>query len=102
MTVTLTNRTRRMKVYNLSHEVYCKALRKCACTIIAGRNERRICSSLTIPASYRLECVDEAVLSVPEISAAVRVGDIAVDTLKRKKSASRSSLKDSAPEVTNE
>lgn len=115
MTVTLTNKTRRMKVYNLPHEVYCKALGKCACTFIAGQNERRICSSLTIPANDKLEGVDDAALSVPEISADVRSGHIAVDTQTRKATASKDAhskpgrsgqsgkaTKHSTVEVTNE
>ena len=55
MTMTLINRTGRMKVYNLPHKTYCAALGKCACTVIPGRNGARVCASLTLASGAEVE-----------------------------------------------
>ena len=55
MTMTLINKTGRMKVYNLPHKTYCAALGKCACTLLPGRNSARVCASLTLPADAEVE-----------------------------------------------
>ncbi|MCP4678740.1 MAG: hypothetical protein GY854_25165 [Deltaproteobacteria bacterium] len=78
MTVTLTNTTNRMKAYNLPHDVYCAALGSCACTISKDRSRRLIPSSLTIPSGGVTEKLPDAVLSVSEISVAVKKRDLLV------------------------
>ena len=75
MTVTLINATRRMKVANLPHDVYCAASGRCACTDAGGR---RLASSLTLAAHSAAEGIDEAALSVPDIARDVRAGEIRV------------------------
>ena len=79
MTVTLINTSGRIKCVTLPHEIYCKALGRCVCTMTPGRNARRIPTSLTLAAGARLELVDEAVLAVPEIANAVRAGEMRVE-----------------------
>lgn len=76
MTVTLINASRRMKVVNLPHDVYCAALGRCACVEI-GRG-RRVASSLTLPAGSATGGLDEAVLRVPDIARDVRAGELRV------------------------
>ena len=78
MTITLINTTRRMKVINLPHDIYCAAAGKCACTPASGRAGRRIASSLTLPAGTATSGIDEAVLLVPEVARDVRAGDLRV------------------------
>ena len=78
MTITIINTTRRMKVINLPHDIYCAAAGKCACTPASGRAGRRIASSLTLPAGTATSGIDEAVLLVPEVARDVRAGDLRV------------------------
>jgi len=78
VTITLINTTRRMKVINLPHDIYCAAAGKCACTPASGRAGRRIASSLTLPAGTATSGIDEAVLLVPEVARDVRAGDLRV------------------------
>lgn len=75
MSITLTNTTRRMKVLNLPHASYCERRGTCACT---QRGERRLASSLTLPAGAELGGLDEAVLAVPQVLALVRAGELRV------------------------
>lgn len=79
MTVTLINASGRLKVFVLPHETYCKARGRCACTVMPGREGRRIASSLSLAASARLEELDEAVLTIPEVERAARSGDLRVE-----------------------
>jgi len=77
----LTNTTHKVRVYNLPHDSYCRALRACACRRapaqrIAGRRPaggRLCCASLTLQPGVQVE-VNAAVLAVPEINRAVRAG----------------------------
>lgn len=78
MTITLINTTKRMKVINLPHDIYCAAAGKCACTAAAGRDGRRIGSSLTLPAGSITPGLDEAVLLEPEVARDVRAGELRV------------------------
>jgi len=80
MTITITNNTRRIKVFNLAHATYCEALGHCACTLLPGRAKRRVATSLTIPAGGEVKGLADAVLAVPEIARAVKAGQL---TLKR-------------------
>ena len=75
MTITLTNTTRRMKVINLPHDVYCAAAARCACDSTRGRPTP---SALTLAAGTSAQCLDEAVLRVPEIARDVRAGALRV------------------------
>lgn len=76
MNVTLINTTRRMKVLNLPHEVYCAALGRCACTRQPGRDGRCIPASLTLPALAEVSGLDGAVLKLPEVERALRSGEL--------------------------
>ena len=78
MTITLINRTGRMKVYNLPHQTYCKPLGKCACTKLPGRNSGQVCASLTLASGVEVDGVPEAVLQVKEISKDISSGALRV------------------------
>ncbi|MFZ5787434.1 MAG: hypothetical protein ACOY3Y_13405 [Acidobacteriota bacterium] len=78
MTITLINTTRRMKVINLPHDIYCAAAGRCACAAASGRGGRRIASSLTLPAGSATPGLDEAVLLVLEVARDVRAGELRV------------------------
>ncbi len=78
MSITLINNTRRMKVFTLAHRWYCAVLGTCACTVIPGKEVRRIAASLTLCAGAVAENLPEAVLKVPEIEAAVLRGALTV------------------------
>jgi hypothetical protein len=78
MTITLINRTGRMKVYNLPHKTYCKALGECACTKLPGRNAGLVCASLTLAAGVEVEGVPDAVLHVAEITKDIKSGGLRV------------------------
>lgn len=74
MTQILTNRRRRMLVFVLLHEEFCKKLEGCICTK-SRRPERLVPSALTLPALATIEAPD-AVLSVKEVECAIRRGDV--------------------------
>lgn len=74
MTVTLINKTRRLKTYNLPHDTYCKALGRCTCTKLSGRGGRAVCASLTLPAGGLVSLLAEAVLEVADIIRDLRAG----------------------------
>jgi len=77
----LLNTTGKVRVFNLSHDTYCRALRACACRrvptpVLPGRRAvagRLACASLTLPPGVPTD-VNAAVLAVPEIERAVRAG----------------------------
>lgn len=73
-TITLINTTRRMKVYNLPHNTYCKALGRCACTRLPGREGRRVCASITLPAGGFVNELPKAVFEVAEIHSDLKSG----------------------------
>lgn len=77
MTITLTNATRRMKVINLPHDVYCAAADRCACCAPA-RGGKPLPSALTLAAGVSAEGLDEAVLRVPEVARDLRAGELRV------------------------
>jgi len=78
VTITIVNATRRMKVINLPHDIYCAAAGRCACLRAPGRAKRRIASSLTLPAGSITSGLDEAVPLVPEVARDVRTGELRV------------------------
>lgn len=78
MTITLINRTGRMKIYNLPHRTYCKALGKCACTKLPGRNAGQVCASLTLASGVEVDGVPETVLQVKEIAKDISSGGLRV------------------------
>ena len=78
MTVTITNASGRMKAFDLLHDVYCEASGACACSMLGGRNSRRIPSSLTIPTGAAVENLPDAVLRVPEVARAITRGELRV------------------------
>ena len=74
MSITLLNTARRMKVYNLPHHTYCKALGRCGCRPLPGRDGRRACTSITLPAGGVLEDLPDAVLEVADVLRDLRAG----------------------------
>jgi len=76
--ISLTNTTRRMKVFVLPHAEYCKALGRCACVELPGKKKRRVPSSLTIPAGAKADELSQAVLVVKRVAQAVRQGELTV------------------------
>ena len=78
MTVTLINKTRRMKTYNLPHDTYCKALGECACITLPGRDKRTVCSSVTLAAGAEVEGLQDAVLQVTKIAKDIKKGELQV------------------------
>ena len=70
-----------MKVYNLPHDTYCKALGRCACTRFQGK---RVCSSLTIPAGGFQKELPEAVLYVAEVLRDVGTGVLRANRISNK------------------
>ena len=75
MSITLTNRSRRMRVFVLPHDSYCETRGDCSCTKIGGR---RLATSLTLPAGSVTPDLDEAVLAVPDIILAAAAGELRV------------------------
>jgi hypothetical protein len=75
MTVTMTNLTRRMQVFVLLHDHHCAALGRCTCDL--RKDGRRLPTSLTLPVGERAD-VASAVLSVPAVARALRVGDLSL------------------------
>jgi hypothetical protein len=73
----LTNTTDGVKAFTLSHDVYCAALGACACVpcLPFGRMRPGV---LTL-AEGQQRVVTRAVLSVPEIEAAVRRGRVRIE-----------------------
>lgn len=95
MAITLESKARQMQVFNLPHDIYCKAAGHCRCEeqLVTTLDEnpltgertprsttRRIPASLTLLAGARTESIDEAVLKVPEIQHAIARGAIRVRT----------------------
>jgi len=82
--VTITNRTRRMKVFLLPHDLICKATGKCHCGI-SKTDKTRLISSLTIPAESRVVGLSQAILTLPEIQLAIKRGEIEIEQKPKKK-----------------
>ena len=76
MSVTLTNTTRRVCVVILTHDDYCARVGRCGCS--ARRDGAVLPNSLTLPSREPVAGLDEAVLALPQVAAAVRAGDIRV------------------------
>jgi hypothetical protein len=77
MTTTLSNRRRRLLVFVLKHDEYCKAAGSCSCIESQLRENHLIPGSLSMPALASVEAPD-AILSVLEVKLAIRRGDVAV------------------------
>lgn len=78
MTIVLTNTTRRVRVVLLPHDIFCARAGRCACT--KRRDGVRLPAALTLPARESVDRLDEALLALPEVLAAVRAGDLRVTT----------------------
>ncbi len=76
MSVTLTNLVSRMRTFLLLHDTYCAARGACACVPLPGLAARRVASSLTLAADATVEALPDAVLAVPEITRAIRTGEL--------------------------
>ena len=91
-TVSLTNTTKRMAVFVLTHDEYCANVGRCACRLVQMGRTRRLPSSLTVPAEATAEALPEAVLQVKTVQAAVRSGALKVTVERaRKRSAPQAS-----------
>ncbi len=82
MTVLLMNTSGRYQVFVLAHETYCRALGECACALQPGRGGKLIARSLTLPTGMSSQEFADAVLTVPEIAAAARRGELSVQRRK--------------------
>jgi len=95
MPITLENRGRQMQVFNLPHELYCEKAGRCGCvqetvttwvedTATGERSLRstikRIPASLTLLAREKQPGFHEAVLEVPEVQRAIKLGTVRVWT----------------------
>ncbi len=89
MTVTLINSTNRMRVFNLPHGTYCEALGKCTCTVLPGREKRRVPSSLTLPGKSKIKNLPEAVLAAPDVAKAVKAEILVVKAENKKQGGSK-------------
>jgi len=78
VTVSLTNTSGRCLVFVLAHETYCKALGECRCDIEPGRRARRTARSLTLATDVTSPALDDAVLTIPDVVRAVKLGDVSV------------------------
>jgi hypothetical protein len=81
--IALTNLSGRIKSFDLPHETYCKARGDCACTLLPGKEQRRICASITIPAGKSLRNLPDAVLEVPAVRRAIKAGLLSVKKEKK-------------------
>ncbi len=77
MTVALISTARRLAVFVLAHDTYCKQLGRCACVL--RRDGVPLAASLTVPARARVPELPDAVLAVPAIASAVRDGTLRVE-----------------------
>lgn len=78
MTVVLTNRGPRFRTFVLTHERYCAARGVCGCAKSPDRTARRIPGALLLARDASSTNLDDAVLAVPEIAQAIRMGDVTV------------------------
>lgn len=76
MSLTLINKRSRMRVFVLPHDPYCTALGRCVCVVLPGRENRSVPSSVTLAAGATLSGLPDALLTVPDITLAVRKGEI--------------------------
>jgi hypothetical protein len=92
MAVTIENRLRRMQVFNLVHEAYCRG-RGCSCTeitvVVTDENQRtgeraprrvpkKVPAALTMLAREVRTGLPLSVLQVPDVRAAIARGDLRV------------------------
>lgn len=77
-TISLVNTQQRMAVLTLAHTEYCKALGRCECRDVPGKYLRRLARSLTIPSEAKVDGLPSAILAVPQVVNAVRVGDLLI------------------------
>ena len=92
MPVTLQNRLRQMQVFNLPHDAYCQG-RECSCSdvtiVVIDENPRtgdraprhvtrKTPGSLTLLAHEKRAGLPDAVLHVPEVTAAISRGHVRI------------------------
>ena len=75
--ISLTNMTNRIKVFNLSHDVYCAARGQCSCVSLV-KGGKPHATSLTIPAGATLKKLPGALIAVKEIAKAIGLGELRV------------------------
>ena len=78
MTVSLTNTSARCQSFVLAHEIYCRARTSCSCLVTGGRSGRRIAGAITLVSGTTLSDLDDAVLALSDVAAAVRRGELRV------------------------
>ena len=86
MPVTLKNTERQMRVFNLRHDIFCRAMGSCGCKELAVTTveenpmtgermpkpqKRRVPRSLTLLALEKREGLPDAILELPEVKRAV-------------------------------
>lgn len=76
MTIALTNTTHRVLVVLLTHGAYCERVGRCGCSL--RRDGTRLPAALTLPARETVPRLDDALLGLAPVIAAVRAGDVRV------------------------
>lgn len=76
MTIALANTTRRVLVVLLTHGAYCERVGRCGCSL--RRDGTRLPAALTLPARETVRRLDDTLLRLAPVIAAVRAGDVHV------------------------
>ncbi len=86
----LINKTNRMKVIVLPHQVYCAALGRCECMRLPGM-KNKVAASLTIPAGMTSGELPDELLQVSQVQKGLKRGELEVAAAEVKKNKSKSS-----------
>jgi hypothetical protein len=78
VSVSLSNTSGRCLVFVLAHDTYCRALGECVCDVQPGRGGKLLARSLTLASGVTLDNLPEAVLTVPDIAAAIRRSELSI------------------------
>lgn len=97
--ITLKNTGGRCQCFVLTHEAYCEARGECACRAAQGRPPRRVSRSLTLATGVTSPALHEAVLSVPEVSRALRRGTLLAERAEQPAAVPTEPTESSSPEA---
>jgi hypothetical protein len=75
VSISLTNTSRRCLVFVLAHDVFCLANGRCRC----AHGARPVPTSLTLATGVTVDGLDDAMLTVPEVTRAIRDGALAAN-----------------------
>ena len=79
MNVILINRTQRMKVFALPHDIYCEAQGRCGCGFDEQRGEAMVAPSVALLGGARSPELPAAVLRVPDVLRSMTAGELGID-----------------------